>query len=43
MPVLLLTISQAALNQTVSGVCVPWKIVPAVTETRRSQPLQRQR
>jgi len=31
MPVLLLTINQAAPNQTVSGVRVPWKIVPAVS------------
>jgi hypothetical protein len=40
---LLLTSSQAAGNHTVSGVRVSSKMVPAVTETRRLQPAQRQR
>jgi len=31
-------ISHAAANQTVSGVRVPWKIVPAVADPRRPQP-----
>ena len=43
MPPFPLVRCQAAENQTVSGVRVPWKIVPAVAETRRSQPAQRQR
>ena len=33
---------QAAANQTVNGVRVSWKIVPAVRETRLRQPPQRQ-
>ena len=43
MPTLLLVRCHAAANHTVSGVRVPWKIVPAVAETRRSQPAQRHR
>ena len=36
-PCFWLTISHAAANHTVSGVRVPWKIVPAVADTRRPQ------
>ena len=36
-PRLLLVMCQAAANQTVSGVLVRCKIVPAVTDTRRVQ------
>jgi len=36
-PCFWLTIIHAAANQTVSGVRVPWKIVPAVADTRRPQ------
>src|ERR1035437_2561883 len=43
MPPFPLVRCQAAENQTVSGVRVPWKIVPAVADTRRSQPAQRHR
>ncbi len=38
-PDLLVIISQAAANHSVSGVRVPWKMVPAVAETTRLQPL----
>ena len=33
---------QAAANHTINGVRVSWQIVPAVRETRLSQPPQRQ-
>jgi hypothetical protein len=36
-PCFWLVICHAAANQIVSGVRVPWKIVPAVAETRRPQ------
>ncbi len=34
---------QAARNQVVSGVRVPWKIVPEVAEVSRAQPAHDQR
>ena len=37
-PLFWLVSCQAASNQSVSGVRVWWKIVPAVAETRRPQP-----
>jgi hypothetical protein len=42
-PCFWLVICQAATNQTVSGVRVAWKIVPAVGDTRRAQPPHDQR
>ena len=43
MPAFDVIISHAASNHTVSGVLVPWKMVPAVTLTRRLQPPQEYR
>lgn len=40
MPCFWLVICHPAANQTVNGVRVPWKIVPAVADTRRAQPPQ---
>jgi hypothetical protein len=42
-PCFWLVMSHAAANQTASGVRVPWKIVPAVADTRRAQPPHDQR
>ncbi len=42
-PFFWLVMCQAAANQTVSGVRVRWKTVPAVGETRRAQPAHERR